>query len=238
MMRRFFALLGGMGTLATESFVHTLDRATKAERDQDFLNYLVFNDADVPDRTAFILDPCQPDPFPALAEDVRQASELGASFIVIACNTAHYFYDRLQATTTVPIIHMPRTAIEWAARHYPAATHPRLGFMGTEGTRESGLYRKLAREAGYELVEPEPLMQERVDELIYKDVKGGRADRVRYEGVVHELLTDYGCDAVLLGCTELSVLNEAFPLPELPLVDAQAVTVDLVVRRAKADQGK
>ncbi|AKV55375.1 aspartate racemase [Bifidobacterium actinocoloniiforme DSM 22766] len=237
-MRNFFAILGGMGTLATESFTRTLDRATGAGRDQDFLNYLVFNDASVPDRTAYINDHNQPDPYPALAEDVRQASDMGASFIVIACNTAHYFHERLQAGTSVPIIHMPRTTIEWASEHYPAANHPRLGFMGTEGTRDSGLYRRLAKDAGYQLVEPGDGLQERVNALIYEDVKGGRLDRGHYEGVIHELLDGCGCDAVLLGCTELSALNEAFPLPELPIVDAQAVTVDLVVRRAKAEQGK
>ena len=42
------------------------------------------------------------------------------------------------------------------------------------------------------------------------------------------------CDALILGCTELSVLNEAFPLPQLPVIDAQAVLVDVTVERAKA----
>ncbi|BDR54850.1 aspartate racemase [Bombiscardovia apis] len=237
-MQNFFAILGGMGTLATESFVRTLDRATGAKSDQEFLSYLVFNDADVPDRTAFIADRTQPNPFPSLAQDVEQASALGASSIVIACNTAHYFYDRLQALTPVPIVHMPRTAIEWASQHFPASTHPRLGFMGTEGTRDAGIYRTLAQEAGYQLVEPEQLMQERVNELIYQDVKSGKLDRLHYESVVQELLTDYDCDAVLLGCTELSVLNETFPLPQLPIVDAQALTVERVVEQAKAQQGK
>ena len=42
------------------------------------------------------------------------------------------------------------------------------------------------------------------------------------------------CDTLMLGCTELSVLNEAFPLPQLPIIDAQAVLVEDTVSRAKA----
>ena len=45
------------------------------------------------------------------------------------------------------------------------------------------------------------------------------------------------CDTLMLGCTELSVLNEAFPLPQLPIIDAQAVLVEDTVSRAKAMGG-
>ena len=55
MRRPFFAVLGGMGTLATESFIRLVNRAVPTHTDQDFLDYVVFNDASVPDRTAFIL---------------------------------------------------------------------------------------------------------------------------------------------------------------------------------------
>ena len=41
-------------------------------------------------------------------------------------------------------------------------------------------------------------------------------------------------DTLILGCTELSVLNEAFPLPQLPVIDAQAVLVEDTVARAEA----
>ena len=69
-MRNFFAVLGGMGTMATESFVRVLDKETHATRDQEFLDYVVFNHATVPDRTDFILGRSTNDPYPYLAEDV------------------------------------------------------------------------------------------------------------------------------------------------------------------------
>lgn len=53
-MENFFTILGGMGTLATESFIHTLNKRTEAHRDQDYLNYIVVNHATIPDRTEYI----------------------------------------------------------------------------------------------------------------------------------------------------------------------------------------
>ncbi|OZG48645.1 aspartate/glutamate racemase family protein [Bombiscardovia coagulans] len=237
-MLNFFAIIGGMGTLATQSFVCTLNKATAASKDQDFLNYLVFNDASIPDRTAYITDNSQDNPLPVLAQDVQQATDMGASFIVMACNTAHYFYPQLQELTTVPILHMPELAIDWTKEHYDPSTYPRIGFMGTEGTKKAGIYRNLANKAGYQLVEPEQLVQDRINTLIYEEVKSGKPSRLHYEDVIQELLTDYNCDTVLLGCTELSVLNETFPLPQLPIIDAQAITIAQTVQLAKAQQGK
>lgn len=119
MKRPFFAVLGGMGTLATESYIRLVNRATHAHCDQDYLDYIVFNDSSVPDRTAYILGESDENPFPVLADDIEKATAMGASFIVLTCNTAHYFYDDFQALTTVPILHMPRGAVARMAQRYP-----------------------------------------------------------------------------------------------------------------------
>jgi aspartate racemase len=237
MRRPFFAVIGGMGTLATESYVRQVDKATHAHSDQEYLDYVVLNDAGVPDRTAFILGKSAESPMPTLLDDVAKATALGASFIAIPCNTEHYFYDALQATTDVPIVHMPRCAVAQMAQRYPARSHPRVGFMGTRGSRAIGIYRDAVKAAGYDYIEPDEALQRRIDTLIYDEVKGGLPlNEGHYRSIVDALLDPRGlwhCDVVILGCTELSVLAEAFPLPELPIVDAQQVLVEETVARAK-----
>lgn len=238
MKRPFFAVLGGMGTLATESYIRLLNKETHAHNDQEFLDYVVFNDASVPDRTAYIVGNSDENPFPVLADDIQKATQMGASFIVLTCNTAHYFYDKFQALTNVPIMHMPRGAVAEVARRYPTARCKRIGFLGTEGSRKAGVYQRAIEEAGYTFVAPDDNLQKRITSLIYDDVKGtGDLDFHRYESVLSDMLDPSGacrCDALILGCTELSVLNEAFPLPQIPLVDAQAVLVKDTVEKAKA----
>ena len=65
----------------------------------------------------------------------------------------------------------------------------------------------------------------------------GELNLEHYESVLRDMLDPAGlcaCDTLILGCTELSVLNEAFPLPQLPVIDAQAVLVEDTVARAEA----
>jgi aspartate racemase len=61
-MKNFFVILGGMGSLATESFVRLINQRTPTTSDQDYLDYLVVNHATIPDRSTYILDHSQPNP--------------------------------------------------------------------------------------------------------------------------------------------------------------------------------
>ena len=81
-MENFFSILGGMGTLATESFVRILNRRTQTHKDQDYLNYVLFNHATVPDRTAYILDNTLENPVPYLMDDIEKQNLLKPNFIV------------------------------------------------------------------------------------------------------------------------------------------------------------
>ena len=93
MMENFFTILGGMGTLATESFIHTLNKRTEAHRDQDYLNYIVVNHATIPDRTEYIKNPSLENPEEKLIDDIKIHSQLSPKFFVVPCNTAHYYFD-------------------------------------------------------------------------------------------------------------------------------------------------
>ena len=90
-MENFFTILGGMGTLATESFIHTLNERTEAYRDQDYLNYIVVNHATIPDRTDYIKNPSLENPEEKLIDDIKIHSQLSPKIFVVPCNTAHYY---------------------------------------------------------------------------------------------------------------------------------------------------
>ena len=111
-MENFFTILGGMGTLATESFIHTLNERTEAYRDQDYLNYIVVNHATIPDRTDYIKNPSLENPEEKLIDDIKIHSQLSPKFFVVPCNTAHYYFDEMQKATEIPILHMPRIAVD------------------------------------------------------------------------------------------------------------------------------
>ena len=138
-MQQFFTILGGMGTLATESYVRLLDKRTPIHRDQDYLNYLVVNHATVPDRTTWILDHSQPDPNEALIEDIKQQSLLNPAFFVLICNTAHYSFDKLQAATEIPILNMLQETVNEIKKIKTKSNQDMAFLLGSDETGKMDL---------------------------------------------------------------------------------------------------
>ena len=95
-------VLGGVGPLATAYFMELVIKKTPARCDQDNIPMSVFNDPQIPDRTAYILDGSAPDPLPEMTRVVLWLERAGADYIAIPCNTAHYFYEQIAASATVP----------------------------------------------------------------------------------------------------------------------------------------
>lgn len=224
-MKDFFTVIGGMGTLATESYVRILDAKTKTKKDQDYLDYIVVNHATVPDRTAYILDHSQPNFFPALAEDIKQQSLLKPAFMVIICNTAHYFYDDLQALTDIPVINMPHLAITSIKKKFPKAK--KIGLIATKGTLADHIYENEIKEAGFDLTLGDQAVQDEVESLIYDDIKiNGAVNKEKYHHILQTMQDKFDSDVVVLGCTELSLAQEKASDHSYSVIDAQDVIAD------------
>ncbi|WP_309139629.1 amino acid racemase [Siccirubricoccus sp. G192] len=115
MTERFLGVLGGMGPLASAQFMARLTLLTPAERDQDHIPALLWSDPRVPDRTAARLGGGE-DPLPALLRGLRGLEAAGCGAIAIPCNTAHGWFDALQAATGLPILHIVDAAAAELAR--------------------------------------------------------------------------------------------------------------------------
>ena len=229
-MRDFFTILGGMGTMATESFVRQLNKRTLTHADQDYLNYILYNHATVPDRTAYILDRTKPNPVPVLQEDIRQQNILQPSFIVLTCNTAHYFFEELQKETKIPLLHMPKEAVKQIKADQVTG---KVAFLGTEGSVKAGVYERELINQGIDYLIPDKNLQAKINHLIYHDIKEN--DYINMD-LFFEILADtktLGCEAVILGCTELSLVAEYITQEhDYIIYDAQSILVDRTIERA------
>lgn len=234
-MKNFFTILGGMGTLATESFIHVLNERTPIHSDQDYLNYLLVNHATVPDRTDFILGKSNDDPSSVLKEDLIQYTSLQPDFFVLTCNTAHHFFEELQEVTDIPILHMPRLAVTIVNQKFVKKTgKTRVGLLATEGTIKTKVYEnELTKFDNLEVVLPDVALQEDVTNLIYRDVKENHfCNEELFYQILQQMSEKYSCDVMLLGCTELSLVQEFTQNKKYPVVDAQSELVDETIRRA------
>lgn len=230
-MKNFFVILGGMGSLATESFVRLINQRTPTTSDQDYLDYLVVNHATIPDRSTYILDHSQPNPGPQLVADVQQFSTLHPQFFVLTCNSAHYFYPEMAAATDRPILHMPQLAVEEIKTINPSAK--RIGILGTPGTVKASIYDHFITEAGYEIVKPTPEILAETEALIFEDIKQkGQVNPHRYHEVLRRMQEDLHCDTTILGCTELSLAQEQAPDHSYSISDAQSILADKAIQLA------
>ncbi|MDQ7819814.1 MAG: amino acid racemase [Armatimonadota bacterium] len=232
MTPRVIGVLGGLGPWATLDLFEKILRLTPAERDQDHLRVIIDNNPRVPDRGPAILGEGE-DPTPALVEGARTLERAGADFIVIPCNTAHYFHASIQAAVGIPVLHIMEEVAAAARAEVPQVRT--LGLLATPATVASRLYHHACGGVGREVIAPDAAGQEVVTAAIYA-VKAGRRDR-RLTGdllaVVRDLVSR-GAGAIILGCTELPLVLDARDLP-VPLLDSNLILARAAVRRALGD---
>ncbi|MEG0570808.1 MAG: amino acid racemase [Oscillospiraceae bacterium] len=213
-------VIGGVGPLSTAYFMEAVINATDVKTDQEHIDMIVLNHTQIPDRTAFILKESQDDPVKLMVEDAQKLEQMGAKVIVTPCNTAHYFYNALQESDNVTFINM----IFETAEVIKKSGIKKVGILATNGTIKTSLFQTALKNVGIEGVIPSQLMQSYVMDLIYDDVKGGKPVRMdKFAAVVDELKTK-GCEAVILGCTELSVIKKEYKLDKF-YVDSLEVLV-------------
>ena len=194
---KVMGILGGMGPEATLELLRRIIHKTPAQIDQDHLRIIIDNNPKIPDRTAALLRGGE-SPLSSLISTAQNLERAGADFIIIPCNTAHYYLGEMRKAVHIPIIDM----IAETVAHISERS---VGLLATEGTIESGIYLPACRDKGITLLYPED--QKRVMTLIYK-VKAGCMDRAlkgEMMSIVDGLLKQ-GAQAIIAGCTEISLL--------------------------------
>lgn len=133
---------------------------------------------------------------------------------VIACNTLHLYLQRVPKTS-IAFISLPQMIMEEAL----ANGHQRLLLLGTQNTCRSELYQG----AGITMLYPPPLEQGLVDEVIDHVLTGkvDLRDSILLSQMLERLTTSMHFDGVILGCTDLPVLQHYFPMHSLkPIYDS------------------
>ena len=223
-------VLGGMGPLASAQFMLRLTLLTPAERDQDHISAVLWSDPRVPDRTRAKHEGGD-DPLPWLLRGIAGLRQARCGAIAIPCNTAHGWYDQMQAQAGVPILHIVDAAAA-DLRRIGIGPGP-IGVMGTAATLSMRLYQDRLGRMGWDcLVPTEDEMRTKVTPSIAL-VKANRvAEAYGPLAEVVQALAGRGARAVVLGCTEIPLGLQAGPWQTLgvKLVD----TIDALARAAIA----
>jgi aspartate racemase len=214
-------ILGGVGPMSTVYFMEMVINMTRAAADQEHIDMIVFNHATIPDRTAYILGRSTENPLAVMALDAQKLQAAGADFVVIPCNTAHYFFEEIKAGVAIPMLNIVEGAVRYTKQAIPGLTM--LGVLATDGTIQTDTYRLACEKEGIACAVPGTRDQATVMRIIYDQVKAGKkADIAAFYHVI-ETLKEQGCQAVILGCTELSIVKRDYNINQKDIIDSLEV---------------
>ncbi len=216
-------ILGGMGTQAGLDFCNKLAVLNRGKIDQDYPLFLLYNKSNIPGRPESIgiqtsrltnrfSNSKNKKKYKLVLESLLKGCRLlkkdKCKFIVIPCNTAHYWYDDLKKKIKLPIINMPKEVFIHAKR--TCKKNSPIGLLATEGTIMTGVYNKFFN-SRYKLIHPNKLIQKNSVNQAIKLVKMGnvKAAAIRIKPAINFLIKKK-CKKIILGCTELPIAIFAF----------------------------
>jgi len=216
-------ILGGMGTQAGLDFCNKLAMLNRGKIDQEYPLFILYNKSNIPGRPESIglhakaLSTIPGTPkniikynkvLKSLVNGCHSLEKSGCKFIVIPCNTAHYWYEDLQSKIKIPIINMPKEVFIHTKKN--CKKNSKIGLLATEGTLKTQIYNKLF-EKFFTIIKPTKSLQVKSVNQTIKYVKMGNiklAEKAIRPAINY--LLKMKCKKIILGCTELPIAIFAF----------------------------
>jgi len=159
----------------------------------------------------------------------HKLATIGCEFLICPDNTLHQALPDVEPRSPLPWLHIAAVVAEEAA----ARGYRRLGLTGTRFLVESTVYPDQLAVRGVECVRANAAEREEINRIIFEELVNGRTtpEAVRYFQRVFERMKDDGCDAVVLGCTEIPLIMNDGNSP-LPTLDSTRLLARAALRRS------
>jgi len=164
-----------------------------------------------------------------MAASAHKLLKAGADFAICPDNTYHQSFKYLIPQSPIPWLHIAGAVAAEANR----LGYSRLGILGTKYLTESSVYPEALAGFKIERETPDEVDRERINEIIFKELVNGifpERSRLYFNEVVEKLKTR-GCDAVVLGCTEIPLIVRPDDCP-LPTLDSTRLLARAALMRA------
>jgi len=199
-------ILGGMGTQAGLDFCNKLAKLNTGKLDQQYPMFVLYNKSNTPKRPENLKK--YYNVLRALVEGCKMLQKNKCKFIVMPCNTAHYWQEDIQKKIKIPLISMPKEVYKYTKKS--CKKNSKIGILCTEATLKTKVYNKYF-DKNFNLINPEKLLQKNSVNKSIKLVKMGKikeAEKVIRPAVNY--LMKKKCKKIILGCTELPIAIFAY----------------------------
>ena len=199
-------ILGGMGTQAGLDFCNKLTMLNRGKVDQKYPLFILYNKSNIPGRPENLHKYNKV--LKSLTSGCLLLQKSRCKFIVIPCNTAHYWYEDLQKKIKIPIINMPKEV--WYHAKKNCKKKSKIGILATEGTLKTNVYNKFFNKS-FNLMSPKKSLQVKSVNRAIKHVKMGKIKNAEkaIKPAINYLIKKK-CTKIILGCTELPIAIFAF----------------------------
>jgi aspartate racemase len=250
--RNRIGIVGGVGPYAGLDLMKKVFDHTLSGCDQDHVDVLLFSlPSDIVDRTEYLEGRVKENPAHAMVGVLTQLERAGATVAGIPCNTAHAapIFDLIQEQlkaggSQITLLNMIRETLAFIQTTWPDLR--KIGILSTTGTYRSRVYQEALESASFEVIVPSEKIQEQVIHPAIYDPDYGIKSRSNpvHPQALENLETGFtylelrGAEAVILGCTEISM---AFQVPEgkkIIGVDPTLVLARALIQHAFPDKLK
>jgi len=199
-------ILGGMGTQAGLDFCNKISMLNRGKTDQQYPLFILYNKSNIPKRPENIKKYFNV--LKSLLKGCRLLQKNKCKFIVMPCNTAHYWHDDLQKKIKIPLLSIPKEVYLHTKKS--CKKNSRIGILCTEATLKTGIYSKYF-DKNYKLVSPRKSLQKLSVNKAIKFVKMGKIKLAEkaIKPAVNNLIK-MKCKKIILGCTELPIAIFAY----------------------------
>ncbi len=199
-------ILGGMGTQAGLDFCNKLAKLNRGKLDQKYPMFILYNKSNIPERPKNLKK--YYNVLNALVDGCKMLQKNKCKFIVMPCNTAHFWYDDVQKKMNVPILSIPKEVYKNTKKN--TSKNSKIGLLATEATLNNNIYHKFFLK-DYDLISPNKNLQKNSVNKAITLVKKGRVKEAEkiLRPAVNQLIKKK-CKKIILGCTELPIAIFAY----------------------------
>ena len=199
-------ILGGMGTRAGLDFCNKLAVINRGKIDQKYPMFMLYNKSKIPNRIKNLKK--YKNVLKSLIAGCRLLQKNKCKFIVMPCNTAHYWHKDIQKHIKIPILSMPKEVFLHAKK--TCKNNSKIGILCTEATLETKVYNKYF-DKNFSLISPSKSIQKKSVNKAINLVKMGKVkDAERALKPAVNYLLKKNCKKIILGCTEIPIAIFAY----------------------------
>ena len=223
-MQPKLGILGGMGPYATLDFIRHIYRLTPGIRvDSDHIRIISDINVKIPSRTRAVLYD-EESPVKMMIESIEGLAALGATFVAVPCNSAHFFYDLVNESTSIEWINM----LEIVAK--------KVSLLRSHGTLILGGYVTVSKKIYDQFIKDSCYLDNTGNELVFQlieELKLAKGKHLNTAKKVIEICSKEKARTIVLACTELTEVADLFRHHGFNVIDSNLVYAEGLIRLTK-----